>query len=501
MKRTINLLIILLFSIFFTAIFYKQQIGLNLFLFNIALLALLNWVYKAFDFKNDLHLTVVSGSLLTAFGTLAHASSFAITMNILSLILLLGVVNNRQVRLIFNAGFSAVCQFFTGVFMLFKPREQVEEKDPRRIKNFWNRMKLALIPIVVLIIFFHLYSASSSKFSSIFGFIGEFINDAWNLILDNLNFSLFFLFLFGFVIACGYFVRTKEIIVIDELATDALTRTRSRYFGRMTGLLNEFRIGIIMFSLLNVLLAVFNMIDIWYVWFNFEWNGELLKEFVHEGTYTLIVTLFISMLLVLMFFRKNLNFFHKNKPLKILANIWIAQNMIMAVSVLVRNIHYINFYNLAYLRIGVFMFLTVVFFGLVTIFIKINKVKNFYYLFRVNMLFTYAALAVFSFADWDVIIAKVNFNRADKAFVHLNYMAKLDDKALPYLDKAVDIQNVEKSPAYQLIGKKEYFMTPEEYQITIARRKSSFISDYPNRTFLEWNLADQRAYAKLKRDN
>ena len=498
MKKSTNVLIVLAFSIFFVAVFYKQSIGLNLFLFNVALLSLLHWVYKAFDFKNDLHIAVVSGTFLTAVGTLIHASVFVIVMNILSLILLFGVVNNRQLRLILNAIFSAVPQFFMGVVTLFQRNNSIEEKKTGRLRTIWRWLGLALIPLFVLIVFFQLYSASSSKFSSIFGFIGEFIGRVFEFFFENLNFSLLFLFLFGFVIACGYFTKTRKMIVIDEPSTDLLNRVRGRYYGRKMGLVNEFRIGMIMFVLLNALLAIFNAIDIWYVWLNFEWNGDVLKEFVHEGTYILIVTLFISIALVLVFFRRNLNFFSKNKPLRILANIWIAQNMIMAVSVLIRNIHYISYYNLAYLRIGVLLFIVIAIFGLITVFVKVNQIKNFYYLFRVNMLFTYVALVAFSLADWDIIIAKVNFNRADKAFVHLNFMAELDDKALPYLDRDVDIQNIQQSPAFKIIGKYHYFMTPEEYKEQIERRKSDFISDYPYRTFLEWNLADQRAYRKLK---
>ena len=499
MKKTTNLLIILPFGIFFTAIFYKQQIGLNLFLFNIVLLALLNWVYKVFDFKNELHIAIASGSLLTAIGTLVHASLLVITMNIISLILLFGVVNNQQVRLILNTVFSAITQFFTGFIFLFQHNKDAVEENPKRIKNIWYWIGLTVIPLIVLIVFFQLYSASSSKFSAIFSFIGEFINTVFNFIFNNLNFALLFFFLFGLVVACGYFVQTKRTMAFEEPSTDMLIRKRHTYYGHKMGLLNELRMGVILFSLLNVLLAIFNVIDIWYVWINFEWNGNLLKEFVHEGTYTLIVTLFISIALVLVFFRKNLNFFSKNRLLKILTKVWIVQNMIMAVSVLVRNIHYINFYNLAYLRIGVLLFIVIVLFGLITVFFKINKIKNSYYLFRVNMLFVYASLIVFSLADWDVIIAKVNFNRAEKAFVHLDFMAKLDDKTLPFLDKDIDIQNIEKSPAYQLIGRKHYFLTPEEYKATIERRKATFISNYPDRTFLEWNLADHIAYKKLSK--
>ena len=499
MKKITNLLIILLFGIFFTLIFYRQMIGLNLFLFNIVLLALLNWVYKVFDFKNELHIAVASGSLLTAIGTLIHASSLVITMNVISLILLFGVVNNRQIRLVFNTVFSAIVQFCTGFIFLFQRDEHAIEEKPKRIKNLWHWIGLAIIPLIVLVIFFQLYSASSSKFNNIFGFISEFIDKVFNFILSNLNFSLLFLFLFGLVIACGYFVRTKRTMAFEEPSTDILIRKRGMYNGPKMGLLNELRIGVIMFSLLNVLLAIFNMVDIWYVWINFECDAYLLKEFVHEGTYMLIVTLFISIALVLVFFRKNLNFFSKNRLLKTLTKVWIVQNMIMVGSVLIRNIHYINYFNLAYLRIGVLLFLAIVLFGLITVFFKINKIKNSYFLFRVNMLFAYSALVVFSLADWDVIIAKVNFNNADRAFVHLDFMAKLDEKALPYLDKEVDLQNIEKSPAYQLIGREKYFLTPEEYKATIAERKATFIRNYPDRTFLEWNLADYIAYKKLSK--
>ena len=497
MKKVTNLLIIVLFGIFFTAIFFKQQIGINLFLLNITILTLLNWVYKIFDFKNGLHIAVVSGSLLTAIGTLFHASAFVVTMNILSLILLFGVVNNRQARLIINAAFSAIFQFFAAPISLFQHNEQDIEEKPIRAKSIWYWIGLTVIPLFVLIIFFLLYSASSSKFNTIFSFIGEFISKAFNFIVDNLNFALIFLFIFGLVIACGYFVRTKSMTAIEEPATDTHERKRAKYYGRNTGLLNEFRMGLIMFALLNVLLAIFNTIDIWHVWINFEWNGDLLKEFVHEGTYTLIFTLCISIALVLLFFRNNLNFFSKNKPLKTLVNIWLAQNAIMVISVLIRNIHYMNYYNLAYLRIGVLLFIVIALFGLITVFVKVNHVKNFYSLFRVNMLFTYVTLVLFSLADWDVIIAKVNFSRADKAFVHLNFMSELDDKALPYLDCDVDIQDIEKSPVYQLIGKKQTFLTPEEYKEIIAKRKTSFVDNYSERTFLEWNLADHRAYRKL----
>ena len=69
--------------------------------------------------------------------------------------------------------------------------------------------------------------------------------------------------------------------------------------------------------------------DINHVWLNFQWDGQFLKEFVHDGTYILIINIIISILLVLYFFKANLNFFKKNKILKTLTYIWVGQNFFL----------------------------------------------------------------------------------------------------------------------------------------------------------------------------
>lgn len=502
MKKKINLLIMTLFSVFFVSVFYKQSIGLNLFLFNVVTLTLLLVVYKVFDLRKATHLVTFFGTVLTAFGVLFHASVFVIILNILSLILLMGIVNNKELKLMFNVFAASVGQALTAfIVFLFVKKEDEEKVEKKKNKsNVWKWVTLSIIPLVIVIIFYQLYRASSSKFESTFGFIGAAISNAFEYFFTNLNFSIIFLFILGFIIACAYFTINKPIVAVDETDTDELIRTRSKhkYNGEKRALLTEFYIGVILFVSLNVLLALFNVIDIWHVWFNFKWNGELLKEFVHEGTYILIFTLILLIALVLIFFRKNLNFFSKNKSLKILANIWIVQNGIMTISVLIRNLHYINYYNLAYLRIGVIMFVVLAIIGLVTVFIKINYTKNFFYLTRVNMLFVYVLLVLFSLPDWDVIIAKFNFNRSEKAFVHLNFMADLADKTLPYIDKSRDeLDKIEHSPVYKQIGKGKYIMNGTEYISKIEDKKTSFLASYPGRTFLEWNYANYIAYKKL----
>jgi len=70
----------------------------------------------------------------------------------------------------------------------------------------------------------------------------------------------------------------------------------------------EYKSGVFLLSSLCVLLIGLLYLEISNVWIGFQWEGELLKELVHEGTYILIVAIIISMGLTIYYFRKNLNF-------------------------------------------------------------------------------------------------------------------------------------------------------------------------------------------------
>ena len=67
---------------------------------------------------------------------------------------------------------------------------------------------------------------------------------------------------------------------------------------------------------MNVLLLVVNAIDINWIWFGFKpAPGFDLTQFVHEGTYVLILSILVAMGIVLWFFRRNLNFYEPGLPL------------------------------------------------------------------------------------------------------------------------------------------------------------------------------------------
>ncbi|HLG35832.1 MAG TPA: DUF4173 domain-containing protein, partial [Bacteroidia bacterium] len=233
------------------------------------------------------------------------------------------------------------------------------------------------------------------------------------------------------------------------------------------------------------------------VWFNFEWNGQYLKQFVHEGTYLLLLSIFISIALVLYFFRGSLNFFSKNKLLRTLSYAWLIQNAILTVSVAIRNFRYIDFFSLAYKRIWVIIFLALVLYGLYTVFIKVRNRRSAFYLFRTN---AYAVLVVLIFCsvfNWDNIIAKYNFSHSEKSFLHLDYLATLSDQSLPYLDKPLEeivrIDRVQK----QKFPFGEKYMSPEKYHRHIQARKEQFLLKWESKNILSWNLPEYLAYRQL----
>lgn len=100
--------------------------------------------------------------------------------------------------------------------------------------------------------------------------------------------------------------------------------------------------------------------------------------------------------------------------------------------------------------------------------------------------------------NWDTIIAQYNFSHYKSAFVHLDFLAKLSDKTLPYLDKSQ--QQLEE--IVQLQQKQfhfeEKFLSSSEYYRIIQLRKKVFEEEWEKTNWLEWNLADQRAYNQLQ---
>ena len=497
-----KLLTFCLFSLLFTFFFYNKDLGLN-FLFVDVIVIIWLLFTRQLRFNGTIPAVAFSAFVLTSVFTIITHSVFVYIMHFISIFILAGALIHPAAGSMLTTAGLAVSNIFLS-FSSFTETLTTGSKSRSRIGRIIRRSLIFIVPMAIIFIFIAIYSASNPKFNALVLQVTDFLGKYFDWFFRNINMQLFVTFiLVAFFLAMLMFRKgAPKIVQYDTIASDRLERRRKRniWSSKWLALKNEFRAGIFLFFILNALLLLVNIIDINWVWFNFKWEGQYLKQFVHEGTYLLILSILISIGLVLYFFRGNQNFYSGNKWLRILSYIWLGQNAILAVSVGIRNFYYIQNFALAYKRIGVILFLLLTLYGLYTVFLKVKNTRSAYFLFRKNTLAAYVLLVLASLVNWDAVIAKYNFSHYQKSFLHLNFMADLSDKALPYLD--VPVEKLTKIDSTQQkkfdFADRYYYMTPAEYTERISSRINEFLAKWESKDFLEWNYAEYKAYRDLR---
>ena len=498
MKGRKELLTIIVSALLITYLFYKKSLGLNLFLFEVFFIGFLV-ITKQLIIKSKNQKISLVGFLLTSLFTIITHSSLSYFIHFLTLVIFIGVLNYPNVKSLINVLKITFISFFVSQnkFLNLIFRSSFKGKN---IGSLLWKSRIFLIPIAIIGLFTIIYSASNPIFNDIISEGFDVVFNTFSFIFKDIEVLIVITFLIGIIISNYLIIRTRNQALVDDdlLSSEDLVRQKKGYNNSgILALKNEYKAAIFLFFTLNILLLILNCIDVYWVWFNFEWTGQFLKQFVHEGTYLLIFSIIISIVLVLYFFRNNLNFYKNNKWLKRLNYVWIAQNAILVISVGIRNFWYINYYSLAYKRIGVIIFLLATLYGLYTVLVKVKNRKSSFYLLSVNSTAIFVILIVSSLVNWDTVIAKYNFKHSDKSYLHLEYLVTLSDKSLPYLDKSFSELSIIEETQKQLFPISEYSMTPSEYHRRINKRKEKFKLNWEKKNILEWNLADYRAYKKL----
>ena len=276
-----------------------------------------------------------------------------------------------------------------------------------------------------------------------------------------------------------------------------LTLLMGKIANGIMALRNENKTGIISLVLLNVLLLGINVIDIIYVWFGSNYNNDInFSEYVHEGTGLLIFSILLAMMLLLFFFRGNLNFYKRNKWLRYGAYAWLLQNSLLVISVLLRDYYYIAHDGLAYKRIGVLIFLVLVLTGLITVFIKIYQRKTAYYLLKVNAWIAIIMLVLCSCIHWDETIARYNLAKKETIALDVKFLLTLSDKTLPLLQQNAEVlKNPIKIPGSEGESLYRSSYTPLEL---FEKRKKEFAEQQGQYSWLSWNAADEFVKVQLK---
>lgn len=355
-----------------------------------------------------------------------YASNIAIGVHLAFTAIFCGYVTSSFWVQPLWAFWSGFVSMWTGLIHFRK----VEIKTGKRKKLHLKSLGIYVLPFVIALIFLVLYTRASSSFAKNMQEFAAYLSDIFSWFPNIFNFKFILLFVIGLSIVLGFlFPKLKALILSADIHKKM---NLERYKSGMTrfktmDLQKEYKAQLFMFFLLNLLLIMLNVDAILNVWVGFSFDGQFLKEYVHNGTYMLLASIVLSIVLVLFAFRRNLNFY-KSPWLKTLSYIWLAQNAFLALSVLLRNWHYVTYFNLAYLRIGLFFFLVFVFVILCLIGLMIYRTKTRYYLLKQSSFVAIALLFILASVDWDKTICTYNFDHAGKAYLHRSWLIKRDEK-------------------------------------------------------------------------
>lgn len=502
-RRWVPFLTIALSAILFDGLFWDHHLGLNLLLFGVLIGALLVQRYRWDGLSIPARMTLF-GSVIAGSMVVVHNSMVACVGAIISLVVFSALAHERQLRSLIYAVPQALANLICVPQAAWEGMGELTHghRAPRAGLR-WTR--LILLPVIIGVIFMQLYRAGNPRFDEL---TAGFLDGLWELIGDFLAEIMTphaFFFLFALVLSATLLYRyaPKFVLQLEQHWTDMLLRRKVKRPHwlkprSLNPLERERRMGVLLLVLVNSLLLVVNVIDISWVWFGFEVpEGFSLKQFVHEGTWVLICSILLSMLILLYLFRGNLNFYTRSGTLKLLGLLWITQNFILGISVFLRNYHYISFHGLAYKRIGVIVFLALVLVGLITLYVKVKRRKSLFYLARVNAWAAFAMLIGLTLVDWDSFIVRTNLKHPNRGEVDIDNYLAMSDKVLPLLYANIDLVEAQMAQHRQNRVRWVVHLDPAEFRDQLDAKRDRFVARYAEQEWPEWNRADQRTMAAL----
>ncbi|AZA47228.1 DUF4173 domain-containing protein [Chryseobacterium carnipullorum] len=422
---------IFLTAALFVILFYDQNVGMNLGIMSIVYTTLTLFKTPERN-RTKTFLILFVTSMLSSFAFIWYGD-FPSLLAVVSSILLLGYRSrNRNLKILFLIPVFII-NSFTSLFRFFSFDEWLPKKN---VSGIWQKtLAFIIIPILLISVFFGIYSAGSDHFAALFRDYELDIN-VWQLLCISV---------LGFFIAFNYWNYAVERFIykknhwLDDDFQDQSKIQKSTY--SFLDLDSERTSGVISFFCLNILLVFF------IITYNYEQFYEVsktpvqLSEETHERVNAVILSIVMAVLVIMFYFKSGFNFDPKAKLMKMLAGIWIVLNAILVLSAVVKNYEYIISYGWTYKRLGVFAFLLLALIGLALTFIKIQRKKRNAFLFNAMTWYFYGTILACSYVNWGGIITYQNMKRKDFVMnYHLEQISFSERGLLKYADEKKDPQ-------------------------------------------------------------
>jgi hypothetical protein len=422
-KELIKLLLSSLGALLYTWLFWDQDKGINLLIFTSFTLVAVWQVFPETQDKKEVLLAMFA-TLLTALIYVVQHSTLSLIAHYISFFLWIGLLQQQTIRFIF---FGFLLGFYS-FFSVPAAAKRILTKQLPKAYSFHalsHWLPFVLIPCTLVFLLGGLYYRANLPFARMVDFVIPYIS--WDI--ANISWAIW-LMVKGLFVCMALLVAAPGALKLSQREAqfpaylNRYNRKRKAAKGTsVLGLKREYWAAITTLATLNLLLFFVNVADLRFVWFgSAPASAQELSQYVHEGTYLLILALLIAMAVLLWYFRGNLNFYQDTGLLKKMAYIWLAQNAMLAISVGIRNWAYVQEYGLAYKRLGVFWFLLLVAFGLFTLVQKITSKHSLFHLANRNGWAIFLSLLMASAINWDCTITRYNLSLAPEKSLDARFL-------------------------------------------------------------------------------
>jgi hypothetical protein len=202
--------------------------------------------------------------------------------------------------------------------------------------------------------------------------------------------------------------------------------------------------------LFNLLFAVQTILDAIYLWGNVALPADITyAAYAHRGAYPLIITALLAAGFVLIAMKPG-GPAERSTVIRPLVYLWVAQNVMLVVSSILRLDLYVQIYLLTYWRIAAFVWMLLVAIGLLLIVARIALQRSDDWLIRANLITLTGTLYICSLVNFAAIIADYNVAHSREAsgkgvMIDMHYLSLLGPQALPALDRAFQLRAVDTS--------------------------------------------------------
>jgi len=391
---SLKLIFLGILTLVYNFFFWNEKLGLNLLLFSVLLIIGLMYFYQESLQATNTKIAIAF-TLIAAVMVVLHNSLTSKLAHVTSFLIMVGFLHVRHFRTVYYPLADYCINFFEVLPNAGKGIQQWFAQSgfgSSQTAKSLLKLRFSFVPLVFFSVFFTIFKVANPIFSDL---SNAFFNSIYTIFEQFFTtFSLpRLLFILGGLYLIGSFLyhwSSASLLTREQAQRDTIGRQRRFVKSNLIAfkplaLKNEYTAAIMLIISVNALLLIVNIIDIRWLWFNFDYQA--IRDFsvlIHEGTYMLIMSILLSMGILLFYFRRSLNFYAQNKLLVQASYVWIFQNCILGVSVLLRCYYYFHEHGLAYKRIGVVVFLLLTYVGLYTLYLKISRKKSFFYLLRVN---------------------------------------------------------------------------------------------------------------------